>query len=83
MATYISRTTGRLTSLLSHLSLIPRTLHTTTRRMAPLPTRKIGDDDVTAVGYGAMGISAFYGKILPDEERFKVGGGGPVCSTQC
>lgn len=46
--------------------------------MAPLPTRKIGDDDVTAVGYGAMGISAFYGKILPDEERFKVGGGQPV-----
>ncbi|KAL1941903.1 hypothetical protein VTO73DRAFT_6903 [Trametes versicolor] len=40
--------------------------------MALLPTRKIGDDDVTAVGYGAMGISAFYGKILPDEERFKV-----------
>lgn len=51
--------------------------------MALLPTRKIGDDDVTAVGYGAMGISAFYGKILPDEERFKVGGGRPVCDTKC
>ncbi|KAI0360383.1 Aldo/keto reductase [Trametes cingulata] len=38
----------------------------------PLPTRKLGDSDVTAIGYGAMGISAFYGKPLPDEERFKV-----------
>ncbi|KAI0775273.1 Aldo/keto reductase [Trametes elegans] len=38
----------------------------------PLPTRKIGTSDVTALGYGAMGISAFYGKPLPDEERFKV-----------
>ncbi|KAI0371350.1 Aldo/keto reductase [Pilatotrama ljubarskyi] len=38
----------------------------------PLPTRKVGDSDVSAIGYGAMGISAFYGKPLPDEERFKV-----------
>ncbi|KAI0664869.1 Aldo/keto reductase [Cubamyces menziesii] len=38
----------------------------------PLPTRKVGASDVTAIGYGAMGISAFYGKPLPDEERFKV-----------
>ncbi|CCM02737.1 uncharacterized protein FIBRA_04844 [Fibroporia radiculosa] len=36
------------------------------------PTRKIGQHDVSAVGYGAMGLSAFYGKPLPDEERFKV-----------
>ncbi len=50
--------------------------------MAPLPTRKIGDDDVTAVGYGAMGISAWYGKVLPDEERFKVSGERLVCSMQ-
>ncbi|KAI0063909.1 Aldo/keto reductase [Artomyces pyxidatus] len=41
--------------------------------MAPkLPTRKIGNTDVTAIGYGAMGIAAFYGDPLPDEERFKV-----------
>ena len=38
----------------------------------PLPTRKIGQHDVTAIGYGAMGIAAFYGTPLPDEERLKV-----------
>ncbi|KAI0371351.1 Aldo/keto reductase [Pilatotrama ljubarskyi] len=38
----------------------------------PLPIRKLGDSSVTAIGYGAMGISAFYGKPLPDAERFKV-----------
>lgn len=37
-----------------------------------LPTRKIGSADVPAIGYGAMGLSAFYGKLLPDEERFKI-----------
>lgn len=37
-----------------------------------LPTRKIGNTSVTAIGYGAMGLSAFYGKPSPDEERFKV-----------
>ncbi|EIN13063.1 Aldo/keto reductase [Punctularia strigosozonata HHB-11173 SS5] len=36
-----------------------------------LPTRKIGNDQVTAIGYGAMGISAFYGKPDPDEVRLK------------
>lgn len=35
-------------------------------------TRKIGSDDVSAIGFGAMGISAFYGQTEPDEERFKV-----------
>lgn len=43
------------------------------RNMAPqLPTRKIGNDVVTATGFGAMGLSAFYGKPLPDEDRLKV-----------
>ena len=37
-----------------------------------LPTRKIGTSDVTAIGFGAMGLSAFYGPPKPDEERFKV-----------
>ncbi|KZV67259.1 Aldo/keto reductase [Peniophora sp. CONT] len=36
-----------------------------------LPTRKIGNTDVTAIGYGAMGIAAFYGQVQSDEERFK------------
>ncbi|EIW78482.1 Aldo keto reductase [Coniophora puteana RWD-64-598 SS2] len=36
------------------------------------PTRKIGTDDVSAIGFGAMGISIGYGSIESDEERFKV-----------
>jgi len=36
-----------------------------------LPTRKVGETEVTALGYGAMGISSFYGSAPPDEERFK------------
>ena len=37
-----------------------------------LPTRKIGSDDVTAIGLGLMGLSTFYGSIEGDEDRFKV-----------
>ncbi|TBU57456.1 Aldo/keto reductase [Dichomitus squalens] len=37
-----------------------------------LPTRKIGAAEVTAIGYGAMGIAAAYGDVLTEEERFKV-----------
>ncbi|KAH9932273.1 NADP-dependent oxidoreductase domain-containing protein [Fomitopsis serialis] len=37
-----------------------------------LPTRKIGQVAVSALGYGCMGIAAFYGKPLPDEDRLKV-----------
>jgi hypothetical protein len=37
-----------------------------------LPTRKVGGTEVSAIGYGAMGISSFYGAAPPDEERFKV-----------
>ncbi|THH13715.1 hypothetical protein EW146_g6538 [Bondarzewia mesenterica] len=37
-----------------------------------LPTRKIGSTDVTAIGFGAMGLSAFYGSVSTDEERLKV-----------
>ncbi|KAH0828816.1 NADP-dependent oxidoreductase domain-containing protein [Lanmaoa asiatica] len=38
------------------------------------PTRKIGKDNtpVSAIGFGAMGISAFYGDVEPDEERLKI-----------
>ncbi|KAI0036424.1 Aldo/keto reductase [Vararia minispora EC-137] len=35
-----------------------------------LSTRKIGSVAVTAIGWGAMGLSAYYGKPKPDEERF-------------
>lgn len=39
-----------------------------------LPTRKLGKNgpQVTAIGYGLMGLSAFYGKPKPDEERFAI-----------
>jgi aryl-alcohol dehydrogenase-like predicted oxidoreductase len=37
-----------------------------------LATRKVGTTQVSAIGYGAMGISSFYGAAAPDEERFKV-----------
>lgn len=37
------------------------------------PTRKLGNDDVPALGFGLMGLSAEYGKVGDDEERFKVG----------
>ena len=49
----------------------------------PLGTRKIGKDDVSEIGFGAMGISAFYGKTDSDEERFKVRATWPSrsCST--
>ncbi|KAI0247979.1 Aldo/keto reductase [Lactifluus subvellereus] len=37
-----------------------------------LPTRKIGNTDVTAIGYGTMGISINYGAPLSDEEAFQI-----------
>ncbi|UJR25046.1 hypothetical protein I4U23_006406 [Adineta vaga] len=42
--------------------------------MSSMPTRQLGKNgpNVSAIGYGAMGLSAFYGKTAPDEERFKV-----------
>ncbi|KAI4242263.1 MAG: hypothetical protein L6R40_004134 [Gallowayella cf. fulva] len=41
---------------------------------AKLPTRPLGKNgpQVTALGFGAMGLSAFYGAPASDEERFKV-----------
>jgi hypothetical protein len=43
----------------------------TTNTMS-LPTRKIGSTDVSAIGFGAMGLSIGYGGVPSDEERFKV-----------
>ncbi|KAF8837224.1 Aldo/keto reductase [Paxillus ammoniavirescens] len=42
--------------------------------MASYPTRNFGKDDVpvSAIGFGAMVLSAFYGETESDEERFKV-----------
>jgi len=37
-----------------------------------LPQRKVGDAEVSAIGYGFMGLSAFYGKVAPTEERLKI-----------
>lgn len=46
---------------------------------ATLPTRKIGAVDVTAIGYGAMGIAAIYGDKLTEDERFKVRSSDLLC----
>ncbi|KAJ7282921.1 Aldo/keto reductase [Mycena rebaudengoi] len=38
-----------------------------------MPLRKLNDTKVSAIGYGAMGLSGFYGDVVTsDEERFKV-----------
>ena len=48
--------------------------HHTTMPPSQLPSRQLGKDGprVTALGFGAMGLSAFYGTPESDEERFKV-----------
>ncbi|KAJ7174709.1 NADP-dependent oxidoreductase domain-containing protein [Mycena filopes] len=35
-------------------------------------TRHIGSSTFSAIGFGAMGLSAFYGEVESDEDRFKV-----------
>jgi aryl-alcohol dehydrogenase-like predicted oxidoreductase len=42
--------------------------------MTSIPTRQLGKNGpyVSAIGFGAMGLSAFYGTPSSDEERFKV-----------
>ena len=48
------------------------TTTTTKRQMTKLKTRRIGADDVSAVGYGAMGLASHYGVVPGDEERLQV-----------
>ena len=42
--------------------------------MAPLPTRRLGKSGpkVSALGFGAMGLSASYGAVEANEARFAV-----------
>ena len=35
-------------------------------------TRQIGDSSFLSIGFGGMGLSAYYGAAPPDEQRFKV-----------
>jgi hypothetical protein len=66
------RMTKRKTSYLQGIYLrLGQSNYRHTLKM-PLNTRKIGQDDVAEIGYGTMGLSAFYGKVKPDEERFEV-----------
>lgn len=48
-----------------------------------LPTRNLAGIPVSAIGYGAMGLSAAYGKPKPDPERLEVGSVLPVYAPEC
>ena len=44
-----------------------------------VPTRKIGDKEFPAIGFGLMGISVAYGTVnMSDEERLKVSVATPI-----
>ncbi len=52
---------------------LPKNVSTSIRTMSTtkVPTRKLGKNgpEVSALGYGCMGLSSFYGKPRPDDER--------------
>ena len=50
------------------------TIFPLTMAPAKLPTRQLGANGphVTALGFGLMGLSSFYGVTETDEERFKI-----------
>ncbi|KAF9526675.1 hypothetical protein CPB83DRAFT_896007 [Crepidotus variabilis] len=49
-----------------------QTRSTLTSISTPLATRKIGNDDVSEISFGAMSLSVYYGEVPSDEERLKV-----------
>jgi hypothetical protein len=54
--------------------MIQNAINAATGASTQLQTRQLGKNGpyVTAVGFGTMGLSAFYGKPKPDAERFAV-----------
>lgn len=57
----------------SHLQPSPTPVLTgaTLSSTMSLPTRKIADTQVTAIGWGAMGLSIAYGPLRSDDERME------------
>ena len=45
-----------------------------TGAMTQMPNRRLGRNGptISAIGFGSMGLSAFYGSVASDEERFRV-----------
>jgi hypothetical protein len=54
------------------LSLCSPQAHLIDMSQPTMPTRMIGGTPVSAIGYGAMGLSYGYGDVPEDEERLAV-----------
>lgn len=57
--------------------LLSQPTHSSTSTHMALLTRKIGSTNVSALGFGAMGIAAFYATAISEAERFKVHNNSP------